>query len=274
MKPINFAAAALAAAVVATPLQAQTADWSGPYVGGRLGYTSQPEDKNEIVRFDTNLDGRFDDTVRTSGGANAFPRGFCGGAASSATTNGCSDRDGTEWAVHAGYDSQFGPLVIGIVGEYGRSTIVDSVTAFSSTPAFYTFTRRLRDHASARARVGFATGNTLVYGTLGPAYGKIRRSFSTSNRVNSVTESGGNGDAWGYRAGGGVEQKVSDNFSIGVQYLYTSLKDTDDYTVRLGGANVPVSNPFILRNPNGTDFERSSRRFNSNNVSVVASFRF
>jgi outer membrane immunogenic protein len=71
-----------------------------------------------------------------------------------------------------------------------------------------------------------------------------------------------------------VEQKVSDNFAIGVQYLYTSLKDTDDYTVRLGGANVPVSNPFILRNPNGTDFERSSRRFNSNNVSVVASFRF
>jgi hypothetical protein len=44
--------------------------------------------------------------------------------------------------------------------------------------------------------------------------------------------------------------------------------------VRLGGATVPVSNPFIRTNAQGTDFRRTGTQFNSNNVSVVASFRF
>lgn len=264
-------------AVVMTPLPAvaQSMNWTGPYVGGRLGYTSQPEDKDETILFDTNLDGEFDDRVNTVTGADAFPRGFCGGAAKNATATTCADRDGTEWAAHAGFDYQLGSaIVVGVVAEYGRSDIEDSVTGFSSTPAFYTLTRRLRDHASLRARAGFATGNALVYGTGGLAYGKIARSFSTSNGVNTFTESGNDDDdAWGYRVGGGVELRVSRNFSIGAQYLYMSLED-DDYRVRAGGANVPVSNPFILRNAQGTDFRRSGGRFTSNNVSVVTSFRF
>jgi outer membrane immunogenic protein len=274
MKQGLLASATLIALGGAVPAVSQTANWTGPYVGGRLGYTVQPEDKNETVLFDTNLDGSFDDTVRTVTGANAFPRGFCGGAAGSATATGCRDRDGTDWAVHAGYDYQLGSsLVVGAVGDYGRSTVIDSVTAFSSTPAFYTFTRRLRDNASIRARAGFALDNTLLYGTGGVAYGKIRQSFSTSNRVNTFTESGQDKDVWGYRVGGGIEQRISANFSIAAQFLHTSFKD-EGYTVRAGGATVPVSNPFILRNPAGTDFQRSSNRFNSNNVSVVASFRF
>lgn len=274
MKILLHASATLVLVAVPCSVSAQTADWSGLYFGGRLGHSVQPEDKNEAILFDTDLNGTFDNTVNTAGGANAFARGFCGGAAGTATATGCRDRDGTEWAVHAGYDYQLsGSLVAGVVAEYGRSTIGDSVTAFSSTPAFYTLTRRLRDSGSVRARAGFALDNTLAYGTGGVAYGKIRKSFATSNAVNSFTLGDGKTNAWGYRVGGGIEQKISDRFSIAAQYLYTSFKD-DDFTVRVGGANVPVSNPFILKNAAGTDLRRSSRRFNSNNVSVVASFRF
>ena len=274
MKSLSLGSATLALMLTASPALAQSADWTGPYVGGRLGYTTQPQDKDETILFDTDLNGTFGDTVNTVAGVNAFSRGFCGGAARSATSNGCADRDGSEWAVHAGYDYQLGSsIVAGLVAEYGRSTIVDSVTAFSTTPAFYSFTRRLRDHASIRARVGFALGDTLVYGTGGAAYGKIRHSFTTSNAANTFTLAGDDEGKWGYRAGGGVEQRVSDNFSIGAQYLYTSLKD-EDFTVRAGGTNLPVSNPFLRTNPNGTDFARSSSRFTSHNVSVTANFRF
>jgi outer membrane immunogenic protein len=271
----NILLASATTLLLATPLPAaaQNADWTGPYFGGRLGYTTQPEDKDETILFDTNLDGKFGDTVRTASGANAFSTGFCGGAAGTATATNCNDRDGTEWAVHAGFDYQLGSAIVaGVVAEYGRSTIEDSVSAFSTTPAFYTFTRRLRDHASARARLGFATGNTLVYGTGGVAYGKLRNSFRTNNAVNSFTAAT-NDDAWGYKAGGGVEQRVSPNFSIGAQYLYTSLKDKG-FNVRAAGANVPVSNPFLQANSMGTDFQRGSDRFTSHNLSVVASFRF
>jgi outer membrane immunogenic protein len=273
MRTFLLASATLVVLAAPLPVLAQDTDWTGPYFGGRLGYTSQGEDKDETVLFDTNLDGEFGDTVNTVAGANAFSPGFCGGAALRVNVSKCSDRDGTEWAIHAGYDYQIGgSLVAGLVAEYGRSTIVDSVTAFSSTPAFYTLTRRLRDNGSVRARIGFALGDTLLYGTGGVAYGRIRHSFTSSNTINVFTQTGDD-DAWGYRAGGGVEHRFAENFSLGAQYLYTSLKD-DDFNVRVGGTNVPVSNPFILQNPMGTDFRRSGNRFNSHNLSVVASFRF
>lgn len=274
MRPFLLGSIALATLTAATPAFSQGVDWTGPYFGGRLGYTSQPKDNGETILFDANLDGDFNDSVQTAAGADAFQRGFCGGAALSANTTNCQDKDGTEWAVHAGYDLQFGSaIVVGIVGEYGRAYIEDSVSAFSSTPAFYTLTRRLGDTAALRARAGVTLGNSLAYATGGVAYGKIRSSFTTSNQVNSFTPSGDNEEAWGYRAGGGLEHRFSGGFSLGVQYLYTSLKD-DDFRLRVAGDNVPVSNPFILQNGQGTDFRRSGSRFTSHNVSVVASFRF
>jgi outer membrane immunogenic protein len=266
--------AALAAAFSAVPAAAQTGgDWSGVYVGGRVGWSFQPKDRNETVLFDTDLDGQFDDTVTTAAGANAFSPGFCGGSASgNSAAAGCEDdEDGIDFAVHAGVDGQFGRVVVGGVAEYGRADIEDSVSAFSTTPASYTLTRRLRDNASLRARAGLAMGDTLVYGTGGLAWGKIRNRFATTNTVNTFTDSG-NEDAWGYKVGGGIEQRVGPNFSIGLQYLYTSLKD-DDFRVRAAGP-APATNPFIRTNPNGTDFARSGERFTNHNVSLTASFRF
>jgi outer membrane immunogenic protein len=266
--------AVLLGGVAATPAAAQTAgDWSGVYVGGRVGYSFQPSDNNETILFDTNLDGQFGDQVTTAAGANAFSTGFCGGAATSAAAGtGCSDdEDGVDFAVHAGIDRQFGSLVVGGVVDYGRADIEDSVSAFSTTPASYTFTRRLRDNASLRLRAGLATGSTLVYGTGGVAWGKIRNRFETSNTVNTFTNTG-NDDAWGYRLGGGIEQKVGTNFSVGLQYLYTSLKD-DDFRVRAAGP-APATNPFIRTNASGTDFARSGDRFINHNVALTASFRF
>jgi outer membrane immunogenic protein len=271
---LGLLASAGALMAISTPAAAQEADsWTGPYVGGRLGYSFQGDDDNETILFDTDLNGTFGDTITTAAGANAFSPGFCGGAALANTPDrGCrEDQDGTDWAVHAGFDYQLGSIVVGVVGEYGRTYIDDSVAAFSTTPAFYTMTRRLTDNAALRARAGFALGDTLVYGTGGVAYGKIRNSFATSNAVNSFTNTG-NDNAWGYRVGGGLEQRVSRNFSIGVQYLYTSLED-EDFRVRVAGP-APATNPFIRTNPNGTDFARSGDRFNSHSAHVTASFRF
>ena len=253
--------------------QEQGESWTGPYVGGRLGYAFQKDDGNETILFDTDLNGDFGDRVNTAAGANAFSPGFCGGAAlDRGPAGGCrGDRDGTDWAVHAGYDLQLGGLVVGVVGDYGRTEISDSVAAFSTTPAFYTMTRRLRDNASIRARAGVALGDTLVYGTGGALWGKVRNSFATSNAANRFTNTGSE-DGWGYRVGGGIEHRVSRNFSIGAQYLYASLGD-DDFRVRAQGP-APATNPFILNNASGTDFARSGDRFSWHSAHVTANFRF
>jgi len=270
------AAALAAAALAATPALAQQDDsWTGFYVGGHIGYGFQPSDDGETILFDTNLDGNFGDTVNTSGNVNAFSPGFCGGAANDPTpAGGCrDDRDGVDYGAHIGYDYQTsGGLVIGIVGDYSRSRLRDSVSAFSTTPARYTMTRSLRDTFSIRARAGVGTGSTLFYGTGGAVRGSIRNTFSTSNTANSFTGNG-NEKGWGYTFGGGVEQRLGSNFSLGLQYLYQSV-DAGDYVVRAGPGTAGLTNPFRIVNANGTDFMRSSDRFTSHNVSLTANFRF
>lgn len=252
---------------------AQASGWTGPYVGGRLGALDQKSGGSERILFDTNLDGNFNDTVRTAAGADAFSPGFCNGAANDRTpTSGCSkDDSGVDGAVMAGYDLQFGSLVVGVVGEIGRGKAEDSVAAFSTTPAFYTMTRRLRTNGAIRARVGLPFGNTLPYVTAGIAAADIKRSFATSNTVNSFTERDDDEIVYGTRFGGGIEQRFG-RFTIGALYLVTNYKD-DDYRVRAGGP-APATNPFILTNAGGTDFRRSDRRFKTHSLSATASVHF
>lgn len=272
----RFILAALAGtALLASPAAAQEDDsWTGFYLGAHAGYGFQPGDGDETILFDTNLDGSFGDTVNTSAGANAFSPGFCGGAANGPTPgDGCDDdRDGLEGGIQAGFDYQAGGFVVGLVADYDRSRVRDSVSAFSTTPARYTMTRRLRDSATLRARAGFAMDRTLVYGTAGFARGRIRNSFSTSNAANSFTGNG-NETGWGYAVGGGVEQRLGRSFSIGLQYLYKNI-DAGDYVVRAGPGTAGLTNPFRIVNPNGTDFARSDDDFSTHGVQLTANFRF
>lgn len=282
---LSLSVGALAIAA-ASPAFAQSDDstqsWTGPYIGGSLGYGWQPnnkKDKNETVVFDTNLDGTYGDTVRTATGGNAFSPGFCRGRALGSLPSSCAgDQDGkVEWSVHAGYDVQMGNFVVGAVVEGGQSNIKNSVSAFSTTPANYVMTRELEWDGAARLRAGVAFGTgTLIYGTGGVAYAKIKNSFATTNGFNTFTETNRTDKDWGWTAGGGIEQKVSKNFSIGVLYKYTRFND-DGYTVNAGQGTPPsTTNPFV--NPTttagSTNFQRTSDRFDSHSVRATASFRF
>lgn len=260
---------------------APAGDWTGVYVGGSLGITWQPNfdrETLETLRFDTNGDGTFNDTVLTPGGANAFSPGYCRGRALGAVPGTCGgDKDKrVAFAGHVGYDMQMGNFVVGAVVEAGRSMIGNSVSGFSTTPAGYVLHRRIDWDGSARLRAGYALGsNTLAYGTGGLAYAKIKNSFATTNTTNSfVSARGVDADEWGWTAGGGIEQKVADNFSIGLQYLYTRFK-TEGYTVRAGQGAVPsTTNPFVITPAGSTDIQRSNDVFEHNSVRVTASYRF
>lgn len=276
MNNVRLTAAALLASCLATPALAQDAEnWTGFYVGVHAGYAFQPNDDDERIRFDTNLDGNFGDTVRTGAGADAFSPGFCGGAATSTANSNCrGDRDGIEYGAQLGYDYQApgSSLVVGFVADYSRSRLRDDVSGFSTTPASYTMTRRLRDSFTIRGRVGVAAGRALIYATGGLAYGNVRNSFSTTNTANSFTGNG-NESGWGGAAGGGVEYRLGGPFSIGAQYLYRAI-DADEYVVRAGPGTAPPTNPFRIVNANGTDFQRSGSRMTSHGVTATLNYRF
>lgn len=284
MRKFGLMASATMLAIAATAAPAMAQDdgyadaepFTGFYIGGSFGYTVQPNDIGESTVFDTNRDGNFDNTVRTLAGANAFSTGFCNGysqVSTRAAGPGClNDRDDIEYNVRVGADKQFGSIVLGVVGEFGRTHASDSVTAFSTTPASYTFIREVDWNASVRGRLGYTPGTTLFYGTFGANYAKLDQQFITTNGLNSFTASGDD-MAFGWSGGGGVEQKIGRNFSVGLEYLYTRLYD-DDYNVAVGPGTAPPTNPFLLVDPTGTDMRRSQDEFNLHSIRATAAFRF
>lgn len=277
-KLLGAAAGALTLAVAAAPAYAQDGpvdeEFTGFYVGGSVGFTVQNNDVGESILFDAGRNGSFGDTITTAppASANAFSPGFCNGAATSSANFACkNDKDDIEYYARIGFDKQMGNVVLGLVGEFGKSEISDSVSAFSTTPASYTMTRELEWNAALRARAGYTVGpKTLVYATGGGAYAKIDHSFATSNTANSFALSGKD-EAWGWQAGGGLEQKLGSNFSLGVEYLYSRYND-DDARVNVGTGTAGATNPFVLAG--GADFMRSQNRFDFHSLRATAAFRF
>ena len=267
-RPLLAAAIALAG----TPaLHAQT--WTGFYAGGQVGSGFLPGGGDTFVGFDKNLDGDFTDTVTTAAGANAFSPGFCPGASvGNVPSAGCvRDDRAMDAGIRLGYDWQSGAFVLGAAGELSRIALTDSVTAFSTTPASYTFTRELSSLATLGLRAGAGSRRFLVYASGAAARGEVDRTFTTSNRVNTFVPTENEG-VWGFQAGGGLEYAVARGLRLGAQYHYTRLADQDRFTVRSQGP-APATNPFILTNPAGTDFRRSDD-FEFQTVRFTASYRF
>ena len=251
--------------------------WNGPYLGGHAGPSSQSDARGESVLFDTDLDGVFGDTVRTAAGADAFSPGFCGGGANGPTpAAGCrsnSDDDNDDYGLRAGYDWQNGALVYGLLGEIARGGLTDSVTAFSTTPAFYTMRRELETSYALRGRVGFSFGDdrNLLYATAGYAWASVRNDFSTSNGVNTFVGNG-DSDASGAQYGMGYERRFGEAFTVGLEYLVSDFAD-EDYRVRAQGP-AAATNPFLLVNPAGTDFRRGNDEFEVDSLRLTLNYRF
>lgn len=105
--------------------------------------------------------------------------------------------------VHLGYNWQTpSSWVIGVEGDANFADGIDYL-------------------ASARARLGYAFGRTLLYGTGGVAFA-------------GFDEAGIGEEETGWVAGGGIEAKVKDNLSLGLEALYY---DFDDATTSLGDDN-------------------------------------
>lgn len=268
--------AALLAIGSISPASAQEAQpFSGFYVGASGGIDSQGSDIPAGILFDTDGDDQFDDLVRTKGGADAFSPGFCDGRAMGAQrSNGCeNDRNRGSYYGRVGYDRQFGSLVVGVVGEFGRTDIVDYVTGYSTTPASYTFERSVDWEGNLRARAGFAANNTLFYATGGGGYAKLDNRFSTTNTANAFALSNDNENEFGFVVGGGLEQKITRALSFGVEYTYHDYKD-DDVFVDVTRGTAPADNPFLIGGAGKTTIFRPDEDFRWHSVRATLNFRF
>ena len=273
---------ALALAGLASPAFADEypGDYNGPYVavsGGLSTHDNHGAGSDTIV-FDTNRDGKFDNAVRTSTGANAFGPGFCNGGSmlnSQATTPCTPDHDAFEYAARIGYDARYGDIVMGVMVEGSKSDASDSTTAFSSTPASYSFERSIDYAISARARIGYAPGNRgLLYVTGGPSYAKINHEFYTTNTVNSFTPVDDGKMVWGWQAGGGGEVVLGGGFTLGMEYLYNRYRDNKYYVV-FGNGTAPATNAFVVSGGSGGVYAApQDPRYDFHSFRAVLGFRF
>lgn len=227
---------------------AQTShDWSGFYFGGNGGFSSDHsgiDPVNVPINQVTNVNVPGRGLVVVPGTTTQFAPGskrktnFTGGG-------------------QIGYQWQSGNLVFGAEGDYSpfhTETVTLSQTntlptTLLSTPATVVLERKVRltHQASGRARFGYAAGKTLVYGTGGYSYARIRLDendvFSAPagqaptgctgvapNQCNNFPGSGPDiftssaaQNRHGWNAGGGVERKLGDRYSLGFEYRHTDL---------------------------------------------------
>lgn len=266
---------AVLAAGTATPALAQdTNGWGGFYVGVSGGYDILNDDSIDTVDFDNGNNGTYGDTVVTSTGANAFSPGFCGGSpTSTAPGTGC-DGDDNEFSYSArlGYDIPVGDtMIIGLVGEAGMTDIKDRVTAFSTTPASYTFTRDIDYTAAIRGRIGWGLDRGLVYVTGGWLHAKMDNRFESTNTANTFTQNNPKGWSEGFQAGGGAEYRLSEGLSLGVEYLYNDISN-GRYSVTVGQGTAGATNPFVLAG--GVTMRPYEKDFSWHSFRAVANFRF
>jgi outer membrane immunogenic protein len=277
-RPIPLLSAVALAAVAAGPAFAHDdtrTNYDGFYVAGSIGAAFQNNDRNDTVVFDIDTDGQYGDIVSTTTGANAFSTGFCNGAANGAQKSMLckKDKEDIEYAIKVGLDGHVtNHIVAGVVLEGSKTDIDDSTTAFSTTPASYTFRRGIDYAVSARGRLGYTPdGSGLFYVTGGPSYAQLDHKFSTTNTANTFDQKGGD-RVFGYQMGGGAEFTLAQGLGVGLEYLYSKYDD-EDYYVAIGKGTAPATNPFI-RQFGATNFRPSDRDFDFHVIRVNAIYKF
>ncbi len=120
------------------------------------------------------------------------------------------DNEGFLGGLHAGFNWQTGPLLLGVESDIELSGVEGSGTG--SLGAGHT--TNLDWLGSLRGRIGLPSGNTLFYLTGGLAYGNAEIQSAALSYSEWRT---------GWTLGGGIEQAFTPNVTARLEYRYTDL---------------------------------------------------
>lgn len=172
-------------------------DWSGFYVGGHAG-------------------GGWARNEWTSIG------GALSGLQATGTFPGAGDSQGLLAGLQAGFNAQMGQVVAGLeasasladIDGYAKcGTNVEAATSFSCRTTFNSM-------GLLAARLGWATGDLLVYGKAGAVWADVEATLQPTQGIISATNSG---TRWGWMAGAGAEYALGGNLSAFVEYNHMNF---------------------------------------------------
>ncbi len=146
-----------------------------------------------------------------------------------AATTGNFDVDGGLAGGTLGYSYQIGQWVLGLETDLDWTNIEGT----NSTPVTVggvagnvAVTSRLQWLDTTRARLGWAFGHVLLYGTGGAAFGGLTATTAASGAGFGTAATATLADTqtrFGYTAGAGLEYAFTDNFTVKLEYLYVNL---------------------------------------------------
>lgn len=215
----------------ATSAADQSYDWTGPYAGGHIGaawgsssWTGGPDLSGSATLFQPidqfNEGGSWFTGIQ--GGYNyVLPNHlFLGGEI---------DYTAPSW-----------PKLPTGANPFGLS-IGNSFTFGSPSLGEVSFAESVLASGTVRARVGYAPGDWLIYGTGGLAWTYNQQSLTQVSTGNTVTPS-----LWrlGWAAGAGVEAPIAPHWTARLEYLYT---DYGKSTTGFFGGLQPVTTDFKLQ---------------------------
>ena len=214
---VKFLGAAAAVAMFAGAAQAtdfpapESSSWTGGYIGLAGGYGWGDSDFAA-------------DVVDSADNTNILD-----------SLNGSIDVDGFLLGGQAGYDFDFGNgMVLGVVGDMSWSgmdgdTCVEDGGCDGSPDDSYGFAE-INWIATVRARAGFTTGSMLFYGTGGLAIADAEASATFIEGPADPERSDSNTHL-GWVIGAGAEYRMSENMSLGAEYLHVEL-GREEYAMR------------------------------------------
>jgi len=213
-------------------------DWSGGYVGVNAGVAINSSEFKSDYRYvgqdqiDPDTEALIDELDHRASASDTW---FSAG-------------------ILAGYNWQVSGVVLGIEGDFnylGMSATMNNDVSDVMSEIMTPETTYARDSISSdanwfgtvRARLGYAMGNFMLYGTAGLAYGEmdVKQELLAENGTESAAWSATTG-GWnmGWAAGGGMEYAI-DRWVVGAEYLYVDLGTYKWDSM----ANVRLQDPFL-----------------------------
>ena len=157
---------------------------------------------------------------------------------------------GTNLGVYAGYDHQFGSVVVGLEADANHTSGASESGRLQEqdNPGNGQWNVSSNWNASLRARAGYlATENVLTYVTAGLAYSNVQTTtgFEVSGGVAQTPPWGfgdiGGGDRLGLTYGGGLEYALSESMTLRTEYRHTDYNSNTIHYLH-SGTDATVTN--------------------------------
>ena len=120
-----------------------------------------------------------------------------------------------------GYNFLLGPALVGGEVDFQGSTLTQSING-GAGPSFIGATSAIPWFSTFRARAGYPIGSVMPYVTGGAVWG--HQTLSGTDSVSGPFNASNN--FWTWTVGGGVEGRLSDQWSTKLEYLYMGTPDT------------------------------------------------